>query len=132
MKEYALITGASKGIGKSIAQLLAQSGYNVLLVARSEPDLHQLSESIRSSDKVEAHYLPIDLSTDGAAEQVTDWCKSLSVPVTILVNNAGYGLWGRFDELDLSAQLNMLKLNMDVVVKLTYHLLPLLKAQKQS
>jgi short-subunit dehydrogenase len=132
MKGYALITGASKGIGKSIALLLAQSGYNLLLVARSESELKQLSESVRSSDKVEALYLSIDLSTNDAAQHVRDWCKSLSVPLTVLINNAGYGLWGRFEELDLTAQLNMLKLNMDTVVELTYYLLPLLKEQPQS
>lgn len=132
MKEYALITGASKGIGKSFAQLLAQAGYNVLLVARSEPELKQLSESIRSFDKVDALYLPIDLSTDGASKKVADWCKSLRIPLTILVNNAGYGLWGEFQDLDLTAQLNMLKLNMNTVVELTYYLLPLLKEQQQS
>lgn len=132
MKEYALITGASKGIGKSIAQLLAQSGYNVLLVARSETELKQLSESIGTTHKVEALYLPIDLSTEGAAKKVADWCKNLSVPLTILVNNAGFGLWGRFEDLDLAAQLNMLKLNMNAVVELTYFLLPILKEQQQS
>jgi uncharacterized protein len=132
MKEYALITGASKGIGKSISQSLAQMGYNVLLVARSETDLKQLSESISVNDKVEVQYLPIDLSTDGAAKKVADWCKKLSVPITILVNNAGYGLWGKFEDIDLAEQLNMLKLNMDTVVALTYYLLPLLKEQKQS
>jgi short-subunit dehydrogenase len=132
MKEYALITGASKGIGKSVAQSIAQMGYNVLLVARSETELKQLSESISLNDKVEAQYLPIDLSADGAAKKAADWCKTLSVPITILVNNAGYGLWGRFEDLDLAEQLNMLKLNMDTVVELTYHLLPLLKEQRQS
>jgi short-subunit dehydrogenase len=132
MKEYALITGASKGIGKSMAQSLAQMGYNVLLVARSETELKQLSESIILNDKVEVQYFPIDLSTDGAAKKVEDWCKKLSVPVTILINNAGYGLWGKFEDLDLAEQLNMLKLNMDTVVELTYYLIPLLKEQKQS
>lgn len=132
MKEYALITGASKGIGKSVAQSLAQMGYNVLLVARSEIDLKQLSESIILNDKVQAQYLPIDLSIDGAAKEVADWCKKLFVPITILINNAGYGLWGKFEDLNLAGQLNMLKLNMDTVVELTYYLLPLLKEQKQS
>jgi short-subunit dehydrogenase len=132
MKEYALVTGASKGIGKSIAQLLAQRGYNMLLVARSEQDLQQLSASIRSSDGVGALYLAIDLSDDGAAKKVADWCEGLSVPITILVNNAGYGLWGKFEDLGLAEQLNMLKLNMNTLVELTYYLLPLLKKQQQS
>lgn len=132
MKKYALITGASKGIGKSIAQLLARSGYNVLLVARSEANLEQLSQSIRTNDKVEALYMAIDLSVDGASKKVADWCKSLSVPLTILVNNAGYGLWGRFEDVDLDRQINMLKLNINTVIELTYYLLPLLKEQQQS
>lgn len=132
MEDYALITGASRGIGKSIAVLLAQKGYNILLVARSEDELQQLLAQIQSDYKVKALYLAIDLSETGAALKVADWCKSLSVPLSILINNAGYGLWGDFALLSLPAQLNMLNLNMNAVVELSYYLLPVLKAQKQA
>ncbi|MGZ3752110.1 MAG: SDR family NAD(P)-dependent oxidoreductase, partial [Mucilaginibacter sp.] len=132
MREYALITGASKGIGRSIALQLAQAGYNLLLIARSAPELDQLSAQIRSHDKVDVQYFSIDLSGDGAAKQVADWCKTLDIPVSVLVNNAGYGLWGKFEDLDIADQLNMISLNIGAVVELTHYLLPALKTQNQS
>jgi len=132
MKGYALITGASKGIGKSIANLLAQQGYNVLLIARAENELEQLAVSIRSVYKVDARYLAIDLSEAGATERVVNWFNALSVPLSILINNAGYGVFGRFDQNKLTEQMNMLNVNINAVVELTYKLLPVLKQQQQA
>ncbi|TSJ40270.1 SDR family oxidoreductase [Mucilaginibacter corticis] len=131
MKGYALITGASKGIGRSIANLLAQQGYNVLLVARSGDELEQLAASITTQYKVDARYLAVDLSEAGAADQVVNWFNALSVPLSILINNAGYGVFGRFDENKLAEQMNMLSVNINAVVELTYKLLPVLKEQQQ-
>jgi len=132
MENYALITGASKGIGKALAQLLAQQGCNLLLVARSETALQELAASIEAEYKVKAQYLAIDLSETGAAKAVAEWSLGLSVPLSILINNAGYGLWGHFDQLGLPEQMNMLSLNINAVVELTHLLLPALKTQQQS
>ncbi|QNK61841.1 SDR family oxidoreductase [Pedobacter sp. PAMC26386] len=132
MNGYALITGASKGIGKSIALSLAHSGYHLLLVARSEDDLQLLSQSIAEIHKVQVYYLAVDLSDHKAATQVTTWCTHITPNLSILINNAGYGLWGNFDELKIQEQMNMLKLNIDAVVELTHRLLPVLKQQKQA
>ncbi|MBB5634183.1 hypothetical protein HDE68_000068 [Pedobacter cryoconitis] len=132
MNEYALITGASKGIGKSIAVSLAESGYHLLLVARSESDLLLLSQSIVAAYKVEVHYLSVDLSSSAAVLEIADWCNRKTTNLSILVNNAGYGLWGNFDQLSIQQQLNMLRLNIDAVIELSYHLIPVLKKQKQA
>ncbi|TFF38894.1 SDR family NAD(P)-dependent oxidoreductase [Mucilaginibacter psychrotolerans] len=132
MNEYALITGAGRGIGKELALQLAERGYNLLLVARSKGDLDALAQTVATNYQVKALCLSADLSADGAALAVADWCKTLGVPVSILVNNAGYGLWGNFDELDLAAQMNMLKLNISALVELTYYTLPLLKKQSKA
>ena len=132
MKDYALITGASKGIGKSVACLLAQKNYNLLLIARSETGLGQLAENIKAEYGVDVLYLVLDLSVSGAAQQASEWCKSLKVPICVLVNNAGYGLWGDFELSEISEQLNMLSLNINTVVELTYYLLPILKNNQQS
>lgn len=132
MDNYALITGASKGIGKSIALLLAQKGYNLLLVARSATELQQLTASIQQEYKVKAQYLAMDLSVSSSAKAVADWSLGLAVPLSVLVNNAGYGLWGHFDQLALPDQMNMLNLNINAVVELTHYLLPSLKTQKQA
>jgi short-subunit dehydrogenase len=132
MKPYALITGASKGIGKAIATQLAQLDYNVLLISRSEIELKDLAESIKTTHQVDAQYLAIDLSVTGAAGQVVGWVNELTVPLAILINNAGYGVFGRFAETQLADHLNMMNLNINAVVELTHQLLPVLQQNKQA
>lgn len=132
MNEFALITGASKGIGKCIAQQLAKSGYNLLLVARSETALQELSTQIQHRYHNKVFYLAADLSASNAAMEVADWTKKHTGQLAILINNAGYGLWGGFENLNLNEQMNMLALNINAVVELTHHLIPALKQQKQA
>lgn len=132
MDQYALVTGAGKGIGRSMAILLAQKGYNLLLVSRSENDLIALSAQIKADYKVETDYLAIDLSEAGAALQILNWAKNLNVPVSILINNAGHGVWGNFDELDLAPQTGMMQVNMNALTELSYHFIPLLKLQQRA
>lgn len=129
---YALITGASKGIGKAIAFELAAKGYNLLLVARSEDLLRQVSEVIRTKAKIEVNYLAMDLSEPSAAQRVFDWTTANGTAVSILVNNAGYGLSGAFESYPLEQHLSMLQVNCTTLVQLTYLLLPQLKQQKQG
>jgi len=123
MDSYAIVTGASKGIGKEVSILLRKRGYKLILVARSATELQQLAEELRE----DTLYYAIDLSEPGAAKKVAEFCKEL--PVSILINNAGYGLWGNFDAGDLQHQLNMLQLNINAVIELTYYLLPQLEKQ---
>lgn len=132
MNEYALITGASKGIGKSMTILLAKKGYHVMLIARSAIELKELSVFIEKEYKVKALYLAIDLTTPNATSEVADWCTQHTSELSILINNAGYGLWGSFAELGFTDQANMLQLNINSVVALTHLLLPVLKQQKQA
>lgn len=124
--EYALITGAGRGIGKAMAVLLAKKGYGLLLVSRSETELKQLAEELET----EAFYYATDLSQPASVQKVANWCKSY--PVSILINNAGYGLWGEFEELELNNQVNMLQLNINALVELTHILLPQLKQRPQA
>jgi short-subunit dehydrogenase len=96
--EFALITGASKGIGKGIAEELASRKVPVLLVARSEALLAELAASLTAKHGVAAHYFAIDLADPAAPAQVHAWTQQNSYRVNILVNNAGYGLSGPFDQ----------------------------------
>jgi short-subunit dehydrogenase len=132
MEQYALITGASRGIGRSIAFNLAQRGRNLLLVARTSSELRELSTLLTTQFSVKVQVLAIDLSITGAALEVVEWCKTGSFQVSILVNNAGFGLWGKFEDLPIMEQLNMLQLNMILVSELTYYMLPLLKSYGQA
>ncbi|RZK21219.1 MAG: SDR family oxidoreductase [Pedobacter sp.] len=129
---FALVTGASKGLGKSIAMELAKKGYHLLLVARSENELYKLSEEIQTNYGVTAVYFSIDLSQSTSGKKVSDWVEKNDFPVSILINNAGYGLWGRFDELSLTDQIDMCHLNMDVLVELSYLLIPRLSKSNKA
>ena len=122
----AIVTGASKGIGREIATSLARRGYDLLLVARSENLLHDLSLQLENEYKIRAFALSLDLTLPDAALQIKAWCEQQKQLPQVLVNNAGYGLFGSFESLSLPDQQNMLQLNVQAPVALTHHLLPLL------
>lgn len=131
MKTYALITGSSKGIGRSIALKLAKKGYNLLLVARSESALLEVKQKAELENPgVDVQYKVIDLSDADAASRIHNWC--IVYNISVLVNNAGYGLWGKFENISLPEQLNMMHLNMNTLVELSYYILPLLKQHKEA
>ncbi len=129
---YALITGASKGIGKALALELARKGYNLLLTARSADLLKALAIEIHGEHKVAVHYKACDLTDPAVPAQLAEWCRSNEYDVDILVNNAGFGLWGAFDELSAEGQLEMMNLNMNALVALTHHFIPILSKSKTS
>ncbi|UOQ66439.1 SDR family NAD(P)-dependent oxidoreductase [Hymenobacter volaticus] len=128
----ALITGASRGIGRAFAVELARRGYDLLLVARSADQLEAVAAELRQLHKIKAHVFPCDLAAPGAAERVAEWTSTQTQELTALVNNAGYGIWGRFEELTLAEQQNMLQLNMHLPVALTHLLLPTLHRQPKA
>ncbi|WP_421943217.1 SDR family NAD(P)-dependent oxidoreductase [Pedobacter sp.] len=129
---YALITGASKGLGKALATALAQKGYNLLLVARSKNELAELSENLIKLHGIKASFLAIDLSLSSTPAQVLSWAETNNFQVSILINNAGYGSWGEFYSLPLSNHLEMCRLNMETAVSLCYLFKPLLLQSTQS
>ncbi|HXB44329.1 MAG TPA: SDR family oxidoreductase [Puia sp.] len=129
---YALITGASKGIGKSIAAELAQRKFNVLLVARSGDLLEAIARDFAGKYKVQVDWLAVDLSKVNAAQEVYDWCQQKNYSIEILVNNAGYGLSGLFEKYSLDDNTNMMCVNMIVPVQLCQLFLPALKQQQKA
>ncbi len=123
-KNYVLITGASQGIGRAMAQECAQRGLNLLLVALDEPALYSLSEEIRGQYGVLTDSLGIDLTEEDAPERVYAWSKQQNYRVNALINNAGFGRGGLFEKIDLREYNNMMRLNNQALVGLTYHFLP--------
>jgi short-subunit dehydrogenase len=124
---YALITGASKGLGKEIAVSLAKRKYNLLLVARTEPLLKEIAKELEQTYGVSVQYNAIDLSAADAADDIIAWCEKGGFDISVLVNNAGYGLLGKFEKVSLDEHLNMMWLNMSTMVQLSHLALPLLK-----
>ena len=129
---YALITGASKGIGKVIALELAAKGYNIAIVARSEDLLKAVAEEIKVKAKVDVKYFAVDLSLADAAQKVFNWAGENRLDISVLVNNAGYGLSGLFESYPLEQHLAMLQVNCTTLIQLTYLFLPQLKQQKEA
>lgn len=129
---YALITGASKGIGKAIAFSLAAKGYHLLLVARTENLLQEVSAEIKSKYPVQIQFLALDLTAPNAAQNVFQWTQQNNFTISILVNNAGYGLSGPFESYPLEQHINMLQVNCTALVQLTYLFLPQLKSQQTA
>lgn len=115
-----------------MATALAKKQYDLLLVARSGKELEALAVTLKATYNVEVDWLEMDLSLPGSAEQVVDWCTSRHYKVSVLINNAGYGVWGPFASSDLREQSEMLQVNMHTPVNLCYRLLPMLKAQPKS
>ena len=128
----ALITGASKGIGKAIAIELAKKKYDLILVARSEKILQTLSKEIATKYGVKTDFKAIDLSEIGAATRLFDWCAAQKYQISMLVNNAGYGLSGKFESYDAAENFSMMQLNMITPVQLCQSFLPLLKAEPKA
>ena len=118
MAETALITGASSGIGKEFAKQLAARGSGLILVARRENRLRELAESLDTT----THVVPCDLVND--AQTLQGKVSKLGVAVDLLINNAGFGLRGRFLDAPEGRDVEMVRVNCEAVVVLTRAFLP--------
>ena len=129
---YALITGASKGIGKAIAEELTKRKIDVLLVARSEDLLKEFARYLSQTYAAQAYYFAIDLSEIDAAKKIFDWCDLHNLFISILINNAGYGLNGSMEKYSLREHIDLMNVNMIVCVELIYLFLPQLKERPKA
>jgi short-subunit dehydrogenase len=129
---YAVITGASKGLGKYFARALAARKQNLILVARSKDKLEALANELRNTHGVLAESLEMDLAAAGAGLQLAQKLREQNFQTELLVNNAGFGKRGEFLQLSLEHQLQMIHLHDTVVVELTYQLLPAMVERGQG
>lgn len=118
--KWALVTGASSGIGYEFAKVLAENSYNLILVARRKERLDQLKSEIESEFSVQAQVITADLSKPEDVERVHSSSKSFTPQLDVLINNAGFGALGRFHEMDDGHQLNMIDLNVRSLTQLCY------------
>jgi short-subunit dehydrogenase len=121
---HALVTGASSGLGADLARELARRGAGLFLVARREDRLRALERELVDRHGVTVEVAVLDLVADGAPEELRRRADAAGRAVDVLVNNAGYGLYGRFAELDWEREHNMLELDMIVPVHLAKLFLP--------
>ena len=119
----ALITGASSGLGASFARYLSGKGLRVLLTARREERLEQLCMEINNAGG-EARYFPADLSIEADRIALFEFVQRQEIPVDILINNAGFGWYGFFSEMQWETAAQLLAVNMEAAAHLTHLFLP--------
>ncbi|MBX9899920.1 MAG: SDR family oxidoreductase [Burkholderiaceae bacterium] len=119
-QQWALITGASSGFGIDFATLLAEQGVNLVLAARRTEPMVALAASLRAQHNVQVHVEAIDLAHAGVGLEMKRRTDALGVRIDVLINNAGYGIFGDFLEQPLEKTLNMLQLNMASLTELTH------------
>lgn len=121
---FALITGASSGIGECFARTLARRGHNLALTARSEDKLSHLAAELAQRHSIRVEVIPADLSVRDAAPGLANTLKERGLGINLLVNNAAFGGRGEFWKLQLDRQMAMVRLNINALAELTYLLLP--------
>ena len=128
--ELAVVTGASSGIGEALARRLAEEGRDLLLVARSGDRLARLAEEIARTNGIEAGFCAADLGKPEGREAVWDATEGRGRFVSLLVNDAGFGLVGPEAELPLERVLEMLQLNVVATAELTHRFLVAMRARR--
>jgi hypothetical protein len=118
-ERYALVTGASSGIGYELAKLFAQDGKNIVAVARSQDRLERLKGEIENKHGTKVIVLLSDLSNPNAPREISSELEMKNVNVDVLVNNAGFGLYGLFYQRELQEELKMVQVHVASLVHLT-------------
>lgn len=131
-KKYALVTGASSGIGYELAKVFAENGYHLVTVARPSGELLSKSEEISSHYGVEVVPIEKDLFDSNAASELYEEVKAKGIVVNVLVNDAGQGVYGAFIETDLHRQLQVIQLNVASLTSLTYFFLKDMVARNEG
>ncbi|MCC9168420.1 SDR family NAD(P)-dependent oxidoreductase [Pontibacter harenae] len=127
---YTLITGASRGIGEALATRCALEGHHLILVARSQERLDAVARKLRQTHEVTVQVVALDLLQPQAAKHLLQVCKENHWKVRVLINNAGFGLWGAHSDATLESQMDVMRLNAEVLVQMCHLFIPLLQKEQ--
>jgi short-subunit dehydrogenase len=130
--ETALITGAASGIGLALAQEFAKHGHNLILTSRVRSELREVAGELTSKYKVEVGTIAADLQDPNGPELLFDAICREAVLIDILVNNAGLGFRGKFWEIPIDNQMNIVRVNIEAVVRMTHLFLPQMIRRNQG
>lgn len=120
----ALVTGASSGIGRALAELFAADGHELVLVARSTDVLSALAAELAERHGARAHAVPADLAVRDAPAVIAEESVALGLQITHLVNNAGFAVYGPFTETDGERERDMIRVNVEALTALTKIFVP--------
>jgi uncharacterized protein len=130
--QTALVTGASSGIGRELARLLAEDGLDLVLVARRSGRLEDLARELSVAYGISARVLASDLASPSSPGEIVEGLARERLDVNVLVNSAGLGVYGRFSETDLDRQLEVLQVNVLALTELTGRLLPAMVSRSRG
>ena len=130
MGSWALVTGATSGIGESFTRLLAQNNYNIVLVARDLPRLKERARGLQEKFNVETHIIQADLATDAGCSAVEQYIANNQIDV--LINNAGFGLNKAFTMSELNAEQQMFDVLIRTPMRLMHTALPRMKERNKG
>src|SRR5260370_15366450 len=122
--KWALVTGASGGIGVALARELAAGGTNLVLTAGRTDSLEKLARELASTHKISEEIFAADLARPNAAEEILAFTLAKKIEIDLLINNAGFGSYGEFANSDTKRLLDMVQVNCAAVVHLTRLYLP--------
>lgn len=123
MNNYVLITGSTGGIGKSLAKVFAENKYPLVLTGTNHNKLKELKIELSSKYNVPIEIIEKDLREKNAPKEIYDSLKEKNIIIEILCNNAGFGDYGNFYELDIDKNIDMVKVNIEALMKLTHYFL---------
>jgi len=130
MASWALVTGATAGIGESFTRLLAENNYNVVLVARDLPRLQERAQGLEAKYQVQTHCIQADLSTDAGCSEVERYIANNRIDV--LINNAGFGINKAFTVSELEEEQKLLDVLVRTPMRLMHVALPLMKQRDRG
>jgi len=130
--KWALVTGASAGIGKALAEELAQGRANLVLTARRKDRLESLVQHLHSQYKIETAIFAADLAQTSAPEAIFEFTQAQGLQIDLLVNNAGFGQYGEFHTVATQRLLEMVQVNCVAVLHLTRLYLPAMVAKRKG
>lgn len=130
MASWALVTGATAGIGESFTRLLAENNYNVVLVARDLPRLQERAQGLEAKYQVQTHCIQADLSTDAGCSEVERYIANNQIDV--LINNAGFGINKAFTVSELEEEQKLLDVLVRTPMRLMHVALPLMKQRDRG
>src|SRR5260221_14633517 len=130
--KWALITGASAGIGVALAEELASGGTKLVLTARRKDRLEELARRLAATYKISTEVFPADLANSSALERIFAFTKQKGIEIDLLINNAGFGQYGEFHSVEKQRLLDMVQVNCSAVVHLTRLYLPGMIARRRG